>query len=89
MKNPAADRKKQDLIRLVRQAGILTSIPMVLVGGPTLGFLIGRFLDRRFSSDPWGVFGAVIVGMVAGLAETVRLIQKSQNVQDASQDGSS
>ncbi|MBI3317967.1 MAG: AtpZ/AtpI family protein [Candidatus Omnitrophica bacterium] len=64
--------------------GVFTSIPMVLAGGPTLGFLIGRFLDRRFSSDPWGVFFFVLAGLVAGVVETIRLIQRAQENKSSS-----
>jgi F0F1-type ATP synthase assembly protein I len=64
--------------RLARQVGIYTSIPMVLLGGPLAGFLIGRFLDRRFDSDPWAVTLAVGIGFVAGLVQTVRLIRYAQ-----------
>lgn len=62
----------------VRRVGTLASIPMILVGGPTLGFLVGRFLDRRFGWDPWGVMGGVLIGLIASIVETVRLIQQVQ-----------
>lgn len=54
-----------------------------------LGFFIGRFCDRQFSSDPWGVAIAVLVGLIAGIVETVRLIQIAQQTNDSSRDESS
>lgn len=74
----ALPSKQQDLVRLARQAGIYMAIPMILAGGPTLGFLIGRYLDRRFSTDPWGVTAAVVLGLLGGIAEAIRLIRYAQ-----------
>lgn len=69
---------QQDLGRLIRQAGIYLSIPVVLAGGPTFGFLIGQLIDRRFSADPWGVMVAVALGLVAGIYQTIRMIRYAQ-----------
>ena len=62
---------------------MLASIPTVLVGGPTIGFIVGRFLDRRLNSDPWGVAVSVLVGFAAGAAQTVRLIHHAQRKTDS------
>lgn len=80
MKEPATD-----LTRLARQVGIFTAIPMILVGGPTLGFVVGQFLDRRFGSDPWGVAVAVLAGLFASGIETVRLIRYVQRKPNSSE----
>ena len=71
-------RKKPGLTEIARQAGIYTAIPMVLAAGPTLGFLAGRFLDRRLSTDPWFLILGVLTGLIAGMVETVRLIEVAQ-----------
>lgn len=79
MKEPATEhRNLQELGRIVRQGGLYTSIPMVLLGGPVAGFLIGRFLDQRLDSDPWGVALAVGIGFIAGSVQTIRIIQRAQ-----------
>ncbi len=72
--------QQQDLVRLIRQAGIYLSIPMVLAGGPTLGFLLGQLIDRRFSTDPWGVMVAVVLGLMAGVYQTIRMIRYAQRL---------
>ena len=74
----AFPKGQQDLAQLIRQAGAYIGIPMILAGGPTLGFLIGRYLDSRFSIDPWGVTGAVLVGLVGSIAQVIRLIRYVQ-----------
>ncbi|PIQ82752.1 MAG: hypothetical protein COV76_01940 [Candidatus Omnitrophica bacterium CG11_big_fil_rev_8_21_14_0_20_64_10] len=69
---------QKDLFRLARQAGIYTSIPLLLGGGPLLGFIAGRALDSRIGTEPWGVAVGVLIGLVAGGVEAVRLIQYAQ-----------
>ena len=63
---------------MIRQAGIYFTIPAVLAGGPTAGFFVGRFVDQRFSSDPWGVTISVALGLMAGIYQTIRLIRYAQ-----------
>ena len=79
MKEPS---QKQDLVRMIRQAGIYLSIPMVLAGGPTFGFFVGRFIDGHFSSDPWGITVSVALGLMAGVYQTIRLIRHAQRLSD-------
>ncbi len=79
----ASPQSERHLIQLVRQAGIYISIPLVLVGGPTVGFFLGRFLDQRLNSDPWGVLILVVVGLVAAFVETIRLFRYAQKESDA------
>ena len=79
-----SSNKKNELVRLAQQAGQFTAIPMILVGGPTLGFLVGSYLDRRFSIGPWGTGIGVILGLVAGLLETIQLIRTAQKSEESS-----
>jgi F0F1-type ATP synthase assembly protein I len=34
--------------------------------------LVGSWLDRRFGTQPWGILGGVVLGMVGGLYNLVR-----------------
>lgn len=67
---------------MIRQAGVYVTIPMILAGGPTLGFFAGRWVDLRFSSDPWGVAISVALGLVAAIYQTIRLIRYAQRLSD-------
>ena len=63
-----------------RQAGLALSIPMLMVSGPLVGYFLGYGLVAWLDiGDPWGkvikVVG-LILGVVAGARETIRLIRK-------------
>ena len=59
----------------LRQAGLLTAIPFVLLVGPVLGYYLGMALDRRWSFAPWGMAGGIALGCVASARSTMRLIR--------------
>ena len=63
-----------------RQAGLALSIPTLMVSGPLVGYFLGYGLVAWLDiGDPWGkvikVVG-LILGVVAGARETIRLIRK-------------
>ena len=74
---------------MVRLAGVATSLPIVLVGGPGIGFAVGQLIDHRFFSDPWGVACGVLIGLIAGICEAVVLIKFIQRLNNSSKDESS
>ena len=43
------------------------------LAGATAGLaFIGYWVDRRFGTEPWGILGGVILGLVGGLYNLVR-----------------
>lgn len=43
------------------------------LAGATAGLaLVGYWIDRRFGSQPWGMLGGVLIGIVGGLYNLVR-----------------
>ncbi len=84
----SSSNKKNDLVRLAQQAGLFTSIPMIMMGGPAAGFFIGAFLDRRFSISPWGTGIGVLLGLAAGFFETIQLIRAAQKLENDSKNES-
>ncbi len=69
----------RNLQRLLRQVGILTVIPLLLVAGPLLGYTLGRFVDAKLESAPWGLIVGILLGFVASVRETASLIRKAQD----------
>lgn len=63
-----------------RQAALLTSIPMILMAGPIIGYLAGDFLDRLFATSPWLMVVMTIMGGISGVRQTVLLIKRVKGV---------
>lgn len=67
------EKKSEHKYAMMRQAGLVTVIPFLLMVSPVLGYFIGRFLDRRFNTSfLWIVF--IVLGFVAGAREVYRII---------------
>ena len=62
--------------KLVRQIGVVTTIPMILVAGPLVGYWIGQWGDSRFGTDPWGKTIVALLGFVASLKQVITVIQR-------------
>ena len=41
-----------------------------------IGSFIGRWMDLKFHSEPWGCVGGVVVGASAGLYELLRVAKE-------------
>jgi F0F1-type ATP synthase assembly protein I len=64
---------------MARQLGLLTAIPMLLAVSPLVGFYLGRWIDARFHTEPVFQFILLLLGLVAGVRETVLIIRKAQS----------
>ncbi|MCX5800065.1 MAG: AtpZ/AtpI family protein [Candidatus Eisenbacteria bacterium] len=66
-------KKPDERYAMLRQAGLVTLIPFLLLVSPVVGYYIGRFLDKRFhTSFLWIAF--LVLGFVAGAREVYRVI---------------
>jgi ATP synthase protein I len=65
--------------RYIRQVGLLTTIPVMLLSGPLIGFLIGNYIDKRFGTAPWFMVLFVCLGFVASIRQTIAIIKKASN----------
>jgi ATP synthase protein I len=61
-----------------RQIGLLSSIPFILALAPIVGFLVGKYLDQKFRTQPWLSLVLLGLGFVAGVRETIKIIKMSQ-----------
>ena len=68
-------KKKEDRYQALRQAGLLTTIPPMLVAAPLIGFFIGRFLDRRFGTDAVMSIIFLIFGFIAAGVQIAKIVK--------------
>ena len=73
MKDP---RKRDSDESGLRNAGMLLAIPSLLIAAPLVGFFLGRWLDRRFATNPWLTIAGVVLGFVAAGRETYLIIRR-------------
>ena len=73
-----SDRGKQ-----ARDIGLYTVIPMMMVAGPLVGYLLGRGWENMFGGEPWpGVIG-LLVGLVAAFRQIfILLAERSRKDQE-------
>ncbi|MCX5678163.1 MAG: hypothetical protein NTY76_03535 [Candidatus Omnitrophica bacterium] len=67
--------KSEELYRWVRTAGLLAVIPIILAGGPLGGYLIADLLIKKFTLPGYTAVICVILGFIASVQETIRIIK--------------
>ena len=68
-----AEKKDADF-RQLKQIGVLTTVPIILLVGPIAGYFVGNWIDKRFQFYPWGTISLLILGFVASGREIYRLL---------------
>ena len=64
-----------------RRAGDFLAIPITLAAAPTVGFLVGWFLDRSLQTFPWLTVTLLVLGFIAGAREVGRAVKRLQTNQ--------
>jgi ATP synthase protein I len=60
----------------LQTAGLLLSIPTLLIVSPLVGFFVGGWLDRRFKTEPWLGIAGLAVGFAAAGRETYLIYRR-------------
>lgn len=68
-------KNEEDRYWAIRQAGLLTTIPVLLAASPIIGLLIGRWIDHKLDTDPIFSIAFLIIGFVAGARQVVRVVK--------------
>lgn len=71
------NKKGDDRRTWARQAGLLSTVPFLLVVPPIAGVLIGDYLDNRFETSPVFTIILLTLGFVAGAREVAIVIKKA------------
>ncbi len=66
----------------LRAAGLLLAIPSLLIAGPLVGVVLGKWGDRRFHTDPWLTILGIVLGFVAAGRETYLIIRRVQDEEE-------
>ncbi|MBI3323672.1 MAG: AtpZ/AtpI family protein [Candidatus Omnitrophica bacterium] len=79
----------QDIGKRLQQAGLLTSIPFVLLAGPAIGYYLGNALDARWPHAPWGIGVGTILGASGSCVQVYRILRWIATAQRNSKTGKS
>jgi F0F1-type ATP synthase assembly protein I len=66
-----------DAYSALRSAGLLLSIPTLLIVSPLAGFFLGVWLDRKLHSGPWLSIVGLALGFVAAGREVWRIHRRA------------
>ncbi len=67
--------KSEDLYTMMRTGWLLAIIPIILGAGPLAGYVIGDVLVKKLHLPSLVIPICVILGLVAGIQETVKIIK--------------
>ncbi len=59
----------------MRQIGLLTSLPFIMVAGPLVGYFIGEWLDRKLDTSPYLTVVLIVMGFISSGREVYKLIK--------------
>jgi F0F1-type ATP synthase assembly protein I len=68
--------KNDEKSEYLRQIGLLSAIPILMVVGPLVGFFIGSWIDNWAGTDPWFKAILIILGFVASGKEIYNIVRR-------------
>jgi len=75
-RTPLHDRLQKDGGRSARDIGNYTLIPMMMLAGPIMGYLVGHYAEGKLGGEPWLGVGGVLFGLVAAFRQIIIMLQK-------------
>jgi F0F1-type ATP synthase assembly protein I len=77
---------KDALSSQLKQLGALTTIPIILLAGPAVGYFAGGWLDRQFRIYPWITIALTVLGFIASGREVFRLLKEVSKDEEPKKD---
>ena len=71
--------EKPPIYSQVKQLATLTTVPIILLAGPVVGYFAGTWLDRKFHLYPWFTIILIALGFVGSGREVMRLLKTVLN----------
>ncbi|MEW5994175.1 MAG: AtpZ/AtpI family protein [Candidatus Zixiibacteriota bacterium] len=81
-------RRSDRELRDYRQASLYIAIPAIMLAAPIIGFLIGRWLDKVFGTEPYLTGIGSLFGIAAAGLETYYIIRKGSAIDKEKDDDS-
>jgi F0F1-type ATP synthase assembly protein I len=69
------DRKREGVAGW-SAVGVAMAIPAILAASPIVGYLLGQWADGWLGSAPYGGLAGLLLGLAAGVRETVLLVRR-------------
>jgi len=76
-----SDKRKTDLYKWIKIGGLLSFLPFVLVAGPIAGFMLGRYVEQRFSLPAYVSILFITIGFIASFRETIKIVKMALRTQ--------
>jgi F0F1-type ATP synthase assembly protein I len=83
---PLKKKKEDDRYWMMRQIGLLTTIPLLLAVSPLIGYFMGRFLDGKLHTEPVISIVFLILGFIAGARQVANVVRKANADYNKSKD---
>ena len=61
----------------LRQFGLLTAVPGLLLAGPLVGCGIGWYADSKLGTDPYGLMVGTLMGLAAAGIEIAKVLKRA------------
>lgn len=71
---------KEDFLKRIKIAGMISFIPVILAAGPLSGFFVGSLLREKFNLSFYFLFICIGLGVIISVKEVVRIIRLVLNI---------
>jgi len=65
-----------------RQLALATTIPLMMLAAPAVGYFVGKYLDRLFGTSDTMTVIFLLLGVAAGGLESFKLIKRISKEED-------
>jgi F0F1-type ATP synthase assembly protein I len=75
-KRPAMDRYITKMGKSANDIGTYTLIPMMMLAGPAVGYILGMLAENQWGGAPWTSVGGLLFGLVAAFRQIFILLAR-------------
>lgn len=79
---PRDDDRFRRRARQARQIGIYTAIPIMMIVGPVLGWLLGNWAGRQWGHATTFEVAGALLGLVAAFRQVVLVFRRASELQE-------